>query len=370
MSVGRITLSSISKLDGFLWDQTCVGFGVRKQAEKGIFYYVRYRHQGKQRVHSIGRHGRLTPDTARQRARQLLGSVAMGTDPFAQSLSSEAFGPEVARYLERRKASIKPKTYIEVTRHLTKYCAPLAGLKLADIDRRKVATLLAEVETTSGIVSRNRVRASLSAFFSFAVAEGLVEHNPVTGTLRANEGGSRERVLSHEEIVKLWRGLRDERFDDIVRLLLLTGQRREEIGGLRWGEVGKGTITLPPERVKNSRVHCLPLSRQALAIIERQPRRNSDDYVFGKSTNWHIEKSALDARIGIAPYRLHDLRRTCATMCAELGVRSEVVEAILNHYSGHRASVAGTYNRAKYSDEMRVALQRYADWLDKITEDK
>ena len=137
MSVGKITLSSINKLQGWLWDQNCVGFGARRQTDdKGIFYYVRYRFQGKQRVHSIGRHGHLTPDTARQRARQLLGTVAMGSDPFAQSLSAVAFGAEVARYLGRRRASIKPKTYIEVVRHLTKYCAPLAGLKLAEIDRR------------------------------------------------------------------------------------------------------------------------------------------------------------------------------------------------------------------------------------------
>ena len=370
MSVGKITLSSISKLDGWLWDQSCVGFGARRQTDdRGTFYYVRYRFQGKQMVRSIGRHGHLTPETARARAKQLLGTVALGTDPFAQSLSAEAFGAEVERYLARKKSSVKPRSYTEVSRHLTKQCAPLARLKLTEIDRRTVAMLLAEIETNSGVVARNRVRASLSAFFRFAIAEGLVETNPVTGTIIADEGGSRERVLTRDEIVKLWRCLGEDRYSDIVRLLLLTGQRRAEIGRLRWGEVdfAKGMVTLPPERVKNSREHCLPLSRQALAIIERQPRRNSTDYVFGKYSEWSRPKVALDQRLGIAPWRIHDLRRTAATYMGELGVQPHHIEAVLNHYSGHRSGVAGVYQRAKYSDEMRVALQRWADYINKIT---
>ena len=369
MATGKVTISSINKLQGWLWDTTCVGFGARRQTN-GLFYYVRYRHNGTQTVRSIGRHGSAwTPETARVRARQLLGTVALGTDPFAQPLSAEGFVHEVARYLERRKASLKPRAYGEVVRHLTKQSAPLARLKLTQIDRRKVATLLAEIETTSGLVARNRVRSSLSAFFTWAIAEELLDTNPVTGTAKAEEGRSRERVLTREELVKLWGSLGQDRYSDIVRLLLLTGQRRGEIGKLTWSEIdfAKGMIVLPAERVKNSREHVLPLSRQVLAILQCQPQRNSSNFVFGDFNNWDNAKQRLDQRLGIAPWRLHDLRRTCATGMAALGIQPHIIEAVLNHVSGHKAGVAGIYNRARYEGEMRAALQMWADHVEQMT---
>jgi integrase len=379
MATGKVTISSISKLQGWLWDTTCVGFGARRQTN-GCFYYVRYQHNGSQIVKSIGRHGApWTPDTARTRARELLGVVAGGNDPFVQPLSSEGFGVEVERYLERKRALLKPRSFVETTRHLRKYALPLHKLRLAQIDRRTIAVLLGQVETASGPIARNRLRSSLSAFYAWAIQEGLTETNPVTGTGMADEGGSRDRVLTQDELRKLWRALGDDRFSDIVRLLLLTGQRRNEIGALQWSEVDlkRSMIVLPAARTKNKRLHELPLSHQALAILKRQPHRNSSDYLFGERAfnNWDRRKQEVDQRAGIAPYRLHDLRRTCATMLAELGVQPHYIEAILNHYSrsatlllpGHRAGVAGTYNRAKYADEVRSALQRWADHVDKIT---
>jgi integrase len=371
MATGKITVSKLNDLQGWLWDDRVVGLGVRKQT-KGCFYYLRYRHNGGQVMRSIGRHGSpWTPDTARQEALRLLGTLASGVDPYAQPLSGEAFGAEVERYLERRRVSFKPRYFIEVKHHLRKQAAPLAKLRLADIDRRAIATLLAKIETDSGPTARNRLRASLSAFFRFAIAEGLVEHSPVQGTAKVNEGGSRERVLNPDELRRLWRGLGTGTFADLVRLLLLTGQRRTELGALQWSEVdlAKKQLTLPGHRVKNSREHTLPLSTQAMAILERTPRRNSSDYLFGERgfQDWNRAKTMLDERIGIADWHLHDLRRTCATGMAELGVQPHHIEAVLNHQSGHKASVAGIYNRAKYADEMRSALQRYADWLDQIT---
>jgi integrase len=370
MATGKITLTSIGKLDGWLWDQNCVGLGVRKQREKGTFYYVRYRLRGKQTVRSIGRHGHLTPDTARAKARQLLGTVASGIDPFAQPLSTEGFGVEAERHLERQKSSLKPRSYTETARYLRNHAKPLHSLRLADIDRRKVAALLAQIEVASGPTARNRARAALSTFFSWAIQEGLVDVNPVAGTAKATENGSRERVLSVDELRALWCGLGADRYSDMVRLLLLLGQRREEIGALTWAEVdlGRGMIILEPERTKNSRRHELPLSTQALAILQRQPRRNSSDLVFEGFGDWARNKARLDKRIGIAPWRLHDLRRTAATQMAELGVLPHIVEATLNHVGGHKAGVAGTYNRARYEGEMRSALQRWADHLDQITE--
>jgi integrase len=228
--------------------------------------------------------------------------------------------------------------------------------------------LLGQIETSSGAVARNRARAALSAFYSWCISEGLADINPVQGTAKANEGGSRERVLSTDEIVALWRALGAEPFDDIVRLLLLTGQRRNEIGGLQWAEVDlvRKQINLSASRVKNSREHSVPLSTQAYAILERQPRRNSTELVFG-GFHWSGDKAALDRKLGLAPWRLHDLRRTCATQMAELGVQPSVIELALNHVSGHKAGVAGIYNRSKLTDAVREGLQRWADHLDQIT---
>jgi integrase len=143
------------------------------------------------------------------------------------------------------------------------------------------------------------------------------------------------------------------------------------MGMLTWGEVDlvRKLIVLPAARTKNGREHTLPLSAQALAILDRQPRRNSTGFVFGGQgfQNWSRGKEALDQRLGIAPWRLHDLRRTCATGMADLGVLPHVIESVLNHVSGHKAGVAGTYNRAKYEPEMRGALQKWGDHVDAIT---
>ncbi|MGB6286341.1 MAG: tyrosine-type recombinase/integrase [Xanthobacteraceae bacterium] len=372
MATGRITLGSLRGLEGWLWDDRVIGFGARRQT-RGIFYYLRYRRDGAQVMRSIGRHGSpWTPDAARNEALRLLGSVVGGNDPFAQSLNSESFGAEIERYLLRKKASLKPRSFEEVRRFLTNHSAPLAKLRLTDIDRRAIAVLLGQIEQARGPVARNRARSALSAFFGWAITEGLCETNPVQGTAKVNEGGSRERVLTRDELVALWHALGDGRFADLVRLLLLTGQRRNEIGALAWSEVdlAKGMIVLGPERTKNKRKHELPLSRQALAILQRQPRRNSSPFLFSDVQgykDWDSAKIRLDKRLHIADWHIHDLRRTAATGMGELGVLPHVVEAILNHVSGHRAGVAGVYQRAKYIEPMRDALQRWSDHLDQIT---
>src|SRR5262249_35249941 len=142
-------------------------------------------------------------------------------------------------------------------------------------------------------------------------------------------------------------------------------------GKLQWSEVNlaQRVINLPASRVKNGRDFTLPLSAQAHAILSELPRRNSTEHLFGTRgfKDFGASKAALDQRIGIAPYRLHDLRRSAATYMAEIGVLPHIVEAVLNHVSGHKGGVSGIYNRAKYSAEMASALQRWADHLDQIT---
>jgi len=389
MATGNITKSAVDRLaGGWLWDSRVIGFGARRQVD-GVYYYIRYRHGGRQRMISLGRHGSpWTPDTARNEARRLLGEVAGGIDPGAKARTDQPFGEAVERYLTARSRDLKPRSFVETQHHLRSHAKSLHRLGLGEIDRRTIAGLLGRIETGSGPIARNRVRSSLSAFFKWAITEGLLEANPVTGTATANEGGSRSRVLTDAELRLVWRSLGDDRYGDVVRLLILTGQRREEIGGLRWDEIlapqahdpsssDHGAIVFSPERTKNSQEHRLPLSRQARAIIDRQPRRNSSSFIFGSGlrgfVNWSNSKDALDSRIAdevgsgtMPPWRLHDLRRTMATRLGDLGVLPHVVEALLNHISGHKAGVAGIYNRATYTAEMREALQRWADYIEDL----
>ena len=364
--LGKITKTSVDRLEPWtvLWDTDVKGFGVRRHGATGKHYLLRYRFGGKQTFRKIGRHGSpFSPDTARQEARRLLGLIASGINPAAQPPQSEDFASEVERYLTH-KQGLKALAMIE--RHLRKHAKPLHKLTLAEIDRRTIAQLLSGVERSAGPFARNRVRTTLSAFFSWLIREGLIDVNPVAGTGKANEGPSRDRVLTQTELAEVWHAATGT-FGDIIRLLLLTGQRRNEIGQLRWSEIdlGRGMIVLPPERTKNKLRHELPLAAQALTIL--QERKHQGDHVF-REFNWYRGKLALDAALkGVAAWTLHDLRRTCATGMAELGVQPHVIEAVLNHVSGHKAGVAGIYNRAKYADEMRSALQRWADHVEALT---
>jgi integrase len=164
------------------------------------------------------------------------------------------------------------------------------------------------------------------------------------------EQQTRPRQAVEGCIVAIWRNLPTGDFGDIIRLLILTGQRREEIGGLQWSEVdlAGGVINLPAARVKNNRPHQVPLSEPALAILAaRQARANGEPAVFGRDgrdrfTNWSNTKSALDRRLPPMPaWRLHDARRSVATGMAELGIAPHIIEAVLNHVSGHKGGVAG-----------------------------
>jgi len=375
MGIGKITKASVDRLPvgSIVWDQAVIGFGARRQ-RRHVHYLLRYRINGRQRFITIGRHGSpWTPDSARTEARRLLGLVASKSDPANERVRpAETFGAEVERYLERRRASLKPRSFEEVQRHLMGHAKPLHRLRLAEIDRRAIALRLAEIEAGSGSVARNRVRSSLSAFYNFAIREGLLEVNPVAGTGKAEESNGRERTLTRAELTAVLTALGPDQFSEIVRLLVLSGQRREEIGGLRWSEVDfdRGLIVLGPDRTKNRRQHELPMSTQVRAVLERQPRRDRE-FVFGLGeggfSGWSDGKANLDAKAKLkADWRLHDLRRTAATMMAEAGVFPHIIEAILNHVSGHRAGVAGIYNRARYTDEMRTALQRWADYVDSL----
>jgi integrase len=326
-------------------------------------------------------------EKARKTARNLYHRVKLGEDPASDKTDAkvrlaETLGATIKLYLTRQKSRLKPRSLVEVERHLLVHLRPLHSLPLTKIERRTIANRLSEIEQASGNRTRNSVRATLHAMYAWAIQEGMAEFNPVTGTSRAPER-SRDRVLSTTEIKVIWNALPDDHFGAIIKLLALTGARASEIAALRWDEIHDNMIVLPSERTKNSRSHVIPLSEPARSIIDAQPRRTNADgktreLVFGfgegvfagsgkcrERLNQRITKATGKALPHWTP---HDLRRTAATMMAELGVQPHVVEAVLNHVSGHRAGVAGIYNRANYEREKAIALDLWAGHLTAIVE--
>jgi integrase len=370
------------KSDHIHWDQDIVGFGLRVRASGARVLIFQYGRQPTRRM-KLGTVGAVSLEEVRKTAQNLSHRIALGEDPAvakaeAKAEKAETFAAILRTYLEWKRARLKLNSMIEVERHLTKYAKPLHALPLAKIERRQIAAMLAEIAQDSGAVTSNRVRASLSAFFSWAIQTGIADTNPVTGTVKEKEQ-SRDRVLSPDEIRLIWNALPESDFGNILKLLTLTGCRAGEIASLRWDEIKDDVIVLPPERTKNSRSHIVPLSDPARAILAAQSRRENREFVFGMTrtnpfSGWGKCKDALDEAIAkttgkpLPHWTPHDLRRTAATVMAEIDVEPHIIEAVLNHVSGHKAGVAGIYNRASYEVKKRTALCRWAEHLAAIIE--
>jgi integrase len=387
-STARLTLPP-GKADHIEWDDDVAGFGLRLREGGGRTYIFQYKIGPQQRRIALGATSAIDAGRARETAKNLYARVRLGQDPAADKAdarikAAETFEAISRRFLDHQRARLRPRSYLDVERHILVHAKPLHGLQMAKIERRDIASTIAAAADNAGTVTGNRVRTSISSLFSWAMMHGLVESNPVVGTMR-NRERSRERVLSANELALIWNNLGDDQdhYAAVMRLLMLTGQRASEIADLRWSEIKDDTIVLPPERTKNARAHLVPLSGAARAILGVQPRRvNADglprDLIFGIGeggfNGWAICKTRLNERIVKAagkplPHWVpHDLRRTAATMMAELGVQPHVIEATLNHVSGFRAGVAGIYNRNSYAREMATALDLWAEHLMAIVE--
>jgi integrase len=245
--------------------------------------------------------------------------------------------------------------------------------RICDITDADIVEALDRISGDAPIMA-NRLQAVLSAFFSWAKGKRLVTANPCTGLERPAQERSRERVLGDDELRKVWQaaGELGHPYAGIVRLLILTGQRRNEIAGLHWNEIDleERALHLPAARTKNGHAHDVPLSALSLATIASTPRLVNADLVFTRRrkpvTAFAWLKLKLDAGSGVSDWRLHDLRRTVASGLQRLGVRLEVTEAVLNHRSGSTAGIVGVYQRHDYAAEKRDALARWADHVDAI----
>jgi integrase len=218
----------------------------------------------------------------------------------------------------------------------------------------------------------------------------VVRTNPFADLPVAKNVGKRERVLSDQEIAEIWRAAGEAAwpYGAIVRLLILTGQRRGEVAGMTWREISEdlGTWTLPGDRTKNGAAHTVPLGREVRELLRAALPEKADRHASGELVlpgaigtpfeGWSKAKCALDKAITdgrvkasaaagtspvpLVPWSLHDLRRTVATGLQRLGVRLEVTEAVLNHISGSRGGIAGVYQRHDWAAEKRAALDAWA----------
>jgi integrase len=371
--------------DKTYWDDDLPGFGLRLRAGGSRNYIAQYAIRGETRRMLLGSAKVLATHEARVQAQTVLAQVKLGKDPARdkqaqQDASGDTFGKLLPRFLERQRLKLKPRSFEETNRHLVQHAGRLHRLPIAAaLNRRTMAGLLSELAGNNGPAAANRTRPSLSAFNSWLMREGYCDANVVLACNRAIEVGVRDRVLSGAEVAQIWRALGQDQYGAIVKLLMLTGARREEIGGLRWSELNLdgAIVTLPPSRTKNRREHLVPLSPHAVEIIAAQPHRieadgKPRDLIFGRGQfgfrDWSGSKADLDA--GIAEegepfdWVLHDFRRTLSTELHErFAVPPHVVEALLGHVSGHKAGVAGVYNKAAYVDERRRALERWGEFL-------
>ena len=368
------------KPDLLVHDTKLPGFGLRLFASGKAHYFCRYQIGKKQVRTKLGKVSESILADVRKRAAIMLMDARAGVDVVANRKAAEkvaankpeTIGELIEKHLASRKPKLRPRYYIELTRYLHKDWKPLHEMALADVTRQHVVKVIDDVASGQGDTAADRARSALSAFYMWCIDRGHIDTTPVLRIKPRAEGGGRDRVLSVPELRAVWNASSGE-YDGsrIVRLLILTGQRRTEIGDLQWPEINfaEKRIELPADRTKNKRPSLVFLSDEALACLPE--KRNSTQFLFGREGGgfcaWAQAKIDLDKRIAaaqgapLAHWTLHDLRRTFVTMINEAGIAPpHIVEALTNHVSGHKAGVAGTYNRALYSAEKRAAMDAWA----------
>lgn len=398
MATGKITKRTLDALQsgaviGFLWDDELKGFGLKITAGGSASYVIQYRMGGREaktRRYTIGSHGSpWTPFTAREEATRLLRLVAQGIDPVESDKQRrrEAVDLAFSNYADRFAADCKGKGWSTlVKRSLYLHVKPVLRDKaLPTITRIDVVAVFDRMPLEQAANRRN-VFAVLRRLFRWAVSRGDIDRSPMEGMETPKAVKPRERWLSDSELARVWIQAAEchRCFGPIVRLLIATGQRREEIGGLHWQELDRSEreMRLSGDRTKNGEPTAIPLNDLAVAELDKvagSEKWPSRGRVFPTVTGaaftaYHKGKMKLDKLLSndgcnpMPPWRLHDLRRTLATGFQRLGVRFEVTEAVLNHVGGSRSGVAGIYQRHDWKPEKRDALVTWNNHLSSAIE--
>ena len=372
----------------YAWDSDLTGFGMLATKAGSVSYFIEFRMGGRgtpNRRMSLGKHGALTPDQARQIAKSKLGDVAKGRDvaqerkDIRRKLAAGTFKDAVERYLAAAGAG--NRSWGETRRLLEHDAIPALGNKpIVTVTRGDIAGLVDTVAARSPSVAR-ALFAAVRPFFKWCRDRGLIEVNHIADLKGPAPIASRRRVLSVDKIKAFWTATAalDWPFCPVYRLLLLTGQRREEVAGLCWEEIDlSGAIwTLPAQRAKNGEEHLVDLAPQAIAILEGLPGERSG-LVFTTTGDTPVSgfakaKQRLDTLIANAsgrapePWRNHDLRRTMATQAAEvLDIEPDVIERLLNHISGSQGGLKGIYQRQAYRQKRREAMLAWGAFVERL----
>jgi integrase len=366
-------------------DRACPGLFLIVQPSGVKSWALRYRNSARRsRKLTLGGVDTLTLAAARAGAAAAQHEIDKGGDPagekaVARSQKAPADSIEVAaaQFLDlhvRRK--LRPNTVLGNERIFRRLILPAwRGRNVGEIRRRDVIALV-EAIAIDRPVAANRTLAALSKFFNWLAARDIIAASPAVGVERPTIETPRDRVLDDDEVRALWLACGEPDIGlagPFVKMLLLTGARRNEVCGMRWEELDAdaGTWTIPAERSKNKLAHTVPLVPQAWEILSAVPRLPGN-FVFtvtgdAPMTNLDLPKKRLDAKLQLAkPWVYHDTRRTVASGLQKLGTRVEVIEAALNHRSGTFRGIVGTYQRHDFADEKRIALAKWADHIERL----
>jgi integrase len=343
------------------WDTTLPCFGLRV-SRGGAKTFVLKLHNSRR---AIGRFPILSLSEARTEAKRLLAEKTLGKIR-PQSIT---YPQALALFLTEKEKARRPSTVRSLRDRLSRHF-PFKS-QLADISHQEFTRRLARIKTAS---EHNHALAAAKTFFTWTTNRRYTTENPTLGiTPRSTQ--SRTRVLSDDELKNIWHACSDEtselpqHFRTIVKLLMLTGQRRGEIAALHpdYIDLHQGTTCLPSHLVKNSREHLFPISALAVELLSKALQHAPDTgFIFPARGNanasfsgWSKSKVALDKLSGVTGWTLHDLRRTYASKMAALGVAPHVIERLLNHVSGTISGVAAIYNRHHFMPEMKEAVEKY-----------
>jgi integrase len=385
----RLTKSAIdalpsSKSDIVYWDAGCPGFGIKITPKGRKVFIVLYRTAGvgsKLRKYTIGPYGRVTLHQARVAAQKVFAAKLEGRDPAAekraarrlivtdrvedlletfigQRLSQNRSGSEIARLLRR-----------EIGR-------PWAGRSIHEISKRDVVEVITGIEERGAPVAANKALKATKTFLRWCVGRAVLDQSPADGVPLPSKEVARDRVLDDNELAGVILAARKigGPYGGIVELLALTGQRREEVARLQSEELdlARRLWTLPKSRTKNAKAHIVHLSQQSMDLLKRAGQRGP--YVLSllgtkPFQEFSRAKRGLDELSGVTGWRLHDLRRTCVSGMARLGIAPHVADKILNHQSGTISGVAAVYQRHEFLAERQEALEQWGAHVAKIVSD-
>jgi integrase len=381
----KLTKSVIDKLptpdkDVVYWDAACPGFGVKVTPAGRKVFVVLYRTGGvgsRLRKYTIGPYGRVTFHQARVAAQRVFAARLEGRDLAAEK-----------REARKRTVADRVEDLLEVyiTQHvsqnrsarwtsqmLRRELATWRGRSIHEIGKRDVIEVVSAVEQRGAPVAANKTLKAIKTFLRWCVGRAVLDQSPAEGIPLPTKEVARDRVLSDDELARVIIAARQigGPYGGIVELLALTGQRREEAARSVWDEIDLDNRlwTLPNLRTKNAKPHIVHLSDQAIAVLHRVSKHSK--FVFS-TTGMHefqafsAAKRELDALSGVTGWCLHDLRRTCVSGIAGLGVAPHVADKVLNHQSGTISGVAAVYQRHQFLVERKEALERWGAHVSKI----